>query len=221
MKKTEKDQAIKLREKGESIKQIAKALFVSKGSVSSWVRNVKLSNRQQLRLKEREHSRDVVEKRRASRLKNELLKRRVVIDGAKKDIKLISINDLKLIGSALYWAEGRKRGQRVISFSNSDPEIIKIMIRFFREVCGVDKKKFRGHIHTHSHLNAKAAEMYWSHISGIPTSQFYKTYVKPSVSTKGKMDRLPYGTFDITICDSLLYLRVMGWIEKISNLILK
>jgi hypothetical protein len=120
----------------------------------------------------------------------------------------------------LYWAEGRKRGKRIVSFSNSDPEIIKIMMKFFREICSVDEEKFRGHIHIHSHLNVKDSERYWSNISQIPLSQFYKTYSKPSKSSQGKMDGLPYGTFDIHVCDSVLFLTVKGWIEKISHLIL-
>lgn len=220
MKKSEKEKAVRLRQKGESIKSISKILSVSKASVSNWVRHIQLSPSQQLKLKRNEHSLETIEKRRTSRLRSELEKRNVIINEAKRDIVSISNQDLKLVGAMLYWAEGRKRGRRIVSFSNSDPEIIKIMMRFFREVCCVDEKKFRGHIHTHSHLNIKDSERYWSKVSGIPLNQFYKTYSKPSKSSKGKMDSLLHGTFDIHVCDSVLFLTIKGWIEKISNLIL-
>ncbi len=220
MKIAEKIKAIKLREEGKSIKQIAKEIGVSKASVSVWVRKVVLNTEQKNVLKSNEHSKVVVEKRRMSRLKNEENKRALVMKNSGEDIISLSKTDLKNIGISLYWAEGRKRGGRFISFSNSDPKMIKIMMRFFREICSVDEKRFRGHIHTYSHLNAKTAEKYWSEVSGIPLQQFYKTYCKPSVSSKGKMDSLPHGTFSIDVCDTVLFLRIMGWIEKVSSLLL-
>lgn len=49
----EKSRAIHLRKKGLSVKQIAKSLGVSKGSVSSWVKNVLVSNAKQKKIRER------------------------------------------------------------------------------------------------------------------------------------------------------------------------
>ncbi len=220
MKTVEKQKAISLREGGESIKEIAKKLGVSKGSVSVWVRNITLSSKQLKKLKDKEHSVTVINKRRESRLRNEFGKRSIIINNAKGDIDSISKKELQLVGAILYWAEGRKRGKRIVTFSNSDPEIIQIMMRFFREICHVNSKKFRAQIHTYSHLNSAKSEEYWSKISGIPRAQFYKTYSKPSKAGKNKMDSLPYGTVDINVCDSVLFLTVKGWIEKISHLIL-
>ncbi len=220
MKANEKQKAIGMRQEGRSIKEIANLVGVSKGSVSLWVRDVKLSNQKILKLKEREHGGEVVEKRRLSRLRNELNKRNAILNDAKKDIKSISKDDLRLIGSMLYWAEGRKRGRRILSFSNSDPLTIKVMMKFFKDIFNVEDGKFRGHIHTHSHLNAREAEIYWAEVSGIPLGQFYKTYSKPSKAGNNKMDSLPYGTFDICVNDSKLFLKVMGWIKKISELVI-
>ncbi len=220
MKLEEKKKAIILRETGKSIKDIAKILNISKASVSIWVRNVEIDSKQLHLLKSRPHTREAIEKRRSSRLKNESKKRERILNEAQKDIESISFQELKLIASALYWAEGRKRGKRIITFSNSDPILIKIMMRFFRDVCHVSEQRFRGHIHTHSHLNIVETEKYWSTITGIPLDQFYKTYSKLSISSQGKMDSLPYGTFDIYVCDSKLFLKIMGWIKKISTLLI-
>ena len=219
MKVEEKRRAIILRKNGESIKQIARVLGVSKGSVSLWVRNIQLSDDIKRNLFLRGWTNEAVEKRRLSRLSNERKKKQDLIDHAGKDINHVSTYELKIIGATLYWAEGRKRGKNnVVGFSNSDPTIIQIMMKFFKEVCNVPKEKFRGHIHIHSHLNIKEAEKYWSAISLIPLKQFYKTYSKPSISSKGKMDSLPYGTFDIYVCDVKIFLKIMGWIKKISKL---
>ena len=105
--------------------------------------------------------------------------------------------------------------------SNSDPLIIKIMMRFFREICEVQENKFRGHIHTFEHADINKTERYWSKISGIPKNQFFKTYTKPSSASLQKRNTLPFGTFDICICDTRLFLTIKGWIEKIKELTIR
>ena len=219
MKILEKKKAILLRKQGESIKDIAKALGVAKSSISVWVRDVELTKKQRTGLSRAGFSKDVVEKRRLTRLSNEQIKRESIMLLAGKDITKISKHELRLIGLALYWGEGGKTNQGIARVSNSDPAIIKIMMRFFSEICLVEDSKFRGHIHTYSHLNAKVAEKYWSSISGIPRKQFYKTYIKQSVSSLGKKDKLPYGTFDIYVCNTKLFLEIMGQIEKIKQVL--
>lgn len=220
MKVEEKEKARLLRKQGKSINEIVKTTGFSKASVSVWVRDIVLTDKQKNTLSEKGRSVLSIEKRRASRLLNESKKRQFVMENAGKDIHLISKNDLKLIGIALYFGEGRKAG-KVVSLANSDPSIIKIMMRFFREVCLVPEKKFRGHIHTFAHADIKKTEIYWSKITGIPRKQFFKTYQKPSSASLQKRQTLPFGTFDICICDTKLFLTILGWIEKIKELIVK
>lgn len=219
MKYIEKQKALKLRKKGESIKDIAKILGVAKSSVSVWVRDIKLTKKQLSTLSSKGILKNVIEKRRARRLSNEQIKREEIMSLAGLDIAKISKHELRLIGLCLYWGEGSKTNHGVASVSNSDPMVIKVMMKFFREICLVEESKFRGYIHTYSHLNAKVSEKYWSQVSGIPQCNFYKTYIKRSVSSKGKKDKLPYGTFDIYVCDTKLFLQIMGQIEKIKSLL--
>ncbi len=217
MRKFEKQKAINLRKSGQSIKEIAKKLDVAKSSVSVWVRDVNLTKKQKNILSLRGSSGVISEKRRTTRLSNELLKRNTIISTASKDINKFSNYELKIIGTMLYWAEGRKRGTRVVSFSNSDENMIKIIMRFFREICLVPENKFRAHIHIHSHLAVSSAIKYWAEITKIPKKHFYKTYCIPSISSKGKMDSLKNGTLDIYVCDVVLFLKIMGWINGTIN----
>lgn len=219
MKLLEKQKVIALRKKGMSIKEIARSVDVSKASVSMWVRNITLSKKQMSVLKWKGFSSEAIEKRRQKRLLNEQGKRDTIATLAQKDIKNISTHDLHLIGLCLYWGEGGKTNKGSARISNSDPAVIKVMMRFFREIFKVEEKKFRGHIHIHSHLNIESAERYWSHVSGIPRSQFFKTYSKPSIASKNKKDSLPYGTFDIYVCNTKLFLQIIAQIEKIKKLI--
>jgi transposase-like protein len=220
MKKEQQLEAVLLRKKGVSVKEIAKRLQVAKSSVSLWVRDVTLTTAQLKALKDTMTSFEVVERRRVSRLHNEDIKRKAIMFQAGKEIKKISLRDLQIIGLCLYLGEGSKAQRGAAKIANSDPAVIKIMMRYFREVCLVPEKKFRGHIHTYSHLNVEEAEVYWSRVSGIPRNQFYKTYSKPSIASQGKKDSTPYGTLDLTICSTELYLQIMGQIEKIKTILL-
>ncbi|MDQ1299885.1 MAG: hypothetical protein QG636_553 [Patescibacteria group bacterium] len=198
--------------------EIASALNVSKASVSLWVRDVPLSKTQRGKLNARGFSVDAIEKRRINRIENTRQRHRKIIDSAKERIPVLTQNQLFLVGVALYWGEGGKTAKGMARIANADPAVIKFMMRFFREICEVPEERFRGHVHTFSHLNAKRAEEYWSEVSGITVRQFYKTYSKPSIASKGKKDSLPFGTFQIYVCDTELFLRISGWIERLSEL---
>lgn len=218
MKRQERDAARELRKTGMSLNDIVRTLGVSKASVSVWVRDIQLSENQRSKLTIRGFSVDAIEKRRTNRIANTLARHRIVIDRAKEDIDTLSEHELLLVGAALYWGEGNKSNKGAAGVANSDPYVIRLMMRFFLEICHVPAERFRGHIHTFSHLNAADAETYWSDISGIPITQFYKTYSKPSIASKGKKDSLPYGTFQIYVCDTTVFLTIKGWIERLSEL---
>ncbi len=218
MKKEEREHARLLRGKGMSLNEIVHEIGVSKASVSLWVRNIKLSDQQKRKLSTHGRSVESIEKRRINRINGTLKRHRIIIDSAKEKILTLSKQELLLVGAALYWGEGGKTNKGMARISNSDPDVIRFMMRFFREIFNVPPKKFRGHVHTFSHLNAEKAERYWSRVSEIPRGQFYKTYSKPSIASKGKRDSLPYGTFQIYVCDTTIFLTIKGWIERLSEL---
>lgn len=217
MKTKLREKSIEMRKQGYSVAEVSKLLAVAKGSVSSWVKDVILTPEQKLHLKRKTHSPEVIEKRRMSRLKNESGKKAKLIDLASKEIRKIDHNMLKMIGLGLYWGEGAKTMKGMARVSNSDPTIIKLAMRFFREVCEVPNDRFRGHIHIHSKEAVVDAERYWSQITGIPISQFYKTYTIKSKSSKNLRQTLQYGTLDIGVCDTKLLLKILGWIEGVKK----
>jgi predicted transcriptional regulator len=220
MKLIEKEKARVLRKKGYSINQIVKIAGLTKSSVSLWVRDIVLTSSQKKKISENGRSIESVERRRVNRLLNEDARRQIIIDEAKKDFSCISLEQLKLIGIMLYLGEGGKTKRGCARISNSDPVVIKIMMRFFREVCGVPEDRFRGNIHTFTHADVIKTEKYWSKVTGIPIKQFHKTYIKLSSASLQKRYTLPYGTFSIYISDTKLFLTIMGWIEKVKELVI-
>ena len=209
--------ARKLRTVGHSIGEIATKLGVARSSVSVWVRDVKLGENQLKEISQKSIAIAVIERRRATRLARENYRRQLVVDRAKQDIVNISGKSLFFVGIALYWAEGSKTRRGIVEFCNSDPRLIKIMMRFFEDVCGIHKEKFRGHIHLHPHLDSTKAKKYWGKISTIPLRQFFKTSQQYNKSSKNKRDSLPFGTFSIYICSTELFLKLKGWREGLYN----
>ena len=206
-----------LRSKGLSINQISNKLGVSKSSVSTWVRDIKLTNEQLCGLSMRGVSKEVIERRRMTRLQNEQIKRDKALTKAKNEIQKITMRDLRFVGIALYWGEGKKSQRGAIQFTNSDPRTIILMMKFFKRICHVPDQKFRGHIIIHPHLDKLLAEEYWEKISQIPRAQFFKTTMQQSKSSQKKKNTLPYGTFSIEISNIKLFLSIMGWIEGIYS----
>ena len=214
MKRKEMDQARLLRKQGYSIKEITTMVGVTKSSVSLWVRAIALTTKQKKRLSEKGHSLGVTEKRRSTRLANEHAKRQIFFQQAAKEIQNISQRDLFFVGQGLYWCEGAKHSRGTASFYNSDPRLIQVMMRFYREICKIPDKKFKAQVILHPHLNALRAEKYWSKVSRIPRSQFQKTSQQHNKASKGKKDSIPMGTFTIGVYDTRLFLRIMGWMES-------
>lgn len=211
----EKKLSRELRKKGFSLNEIKQKTGFAKSSISIWVRDIKLNYRQKKKLSLKGLRKEVIEKRRTTRLTNENNRRQAIIDKSTEEIKNISEKELWLIGIALYWGEGSKTLRSGLQFSNSDPKTIKVIMEFFKRTCGVPIEKFRGHIHLHPHLNDEIAKKYWSKISGIPIDNFYKTTKQQSKASKGKKDTLPFGTLNIHICNTELFLKIKGWIEGI------
>jgi len=221
MKAKEIQLAKKLRKQGWSMNDIQRELNVSKSSVSRWVRDICLSKQQKKKLNRKGFSKEAIEKRRETRLKNERIKRQIIIDKAKSDIQILSKKDLKIIGISLYWGEGSKTQRGMVRISNSDPKIITLSMVFFRKICEVPEDKFRGRLYIHSHFKIKKAEKFWSDLTKIPLSQFHKTHIKRSIASKNKRHTIPLGTFEIYIGNTHLFLKIKGWTEKIFELGIK
>lgn len=221
MKVVERNTARALRKKGMSMNEIIEKTGYSKSSVSDWTGDIVLTKQQRGRLSQKGRSLESIERRRKSRLFNELKKRQVITNKAKEDFSDLSQRDLKIIGSMIYWGEGGKTNHNIARISNSDPIIIKVIMKYFREVCGVPNSKFRASVHTFTHANLEKTIRYWVKVSGIPKEHFYKPYIKQSSASQEKRKTLPFGTMDVYVCDTKVFLAIMGWIEKISEILIK
>lgn len=115
----------------------------------------------------------------------------------------------------LYWAEGDKRTGRV-QFSNSDPDMIRLMMKWLREFCSVPEAKFRIGLFVHSLHVREDYLPFWSKITALPISQFNQPYIKPTIFSNRK-NKLYEGTCVIKIHNKDLLSKILGWIEGIKD----
>lgn len=219
MKDKERKISRRLRNLGWSLRAITKHVKCSKSSISRWVEDIPLTEEQIAKLKSNQDRGRAAAANHPNGPKTIWAKiRSDIVNSATKEIPSgCPIHVLRFVGSALYWGEGSKSERNMVSFSNTDPHMVGLMMRFFKDVCNVSDSKFRGVVHIHPHLDKAKAQKYWSEVSEIPISQFHKTQTAISRASKGKKDNLPFGTFKIVICDVRLQSRLKGWIEGMKK----
>ncbi len=215
MRKREKEAARQLRKEGKSIKEIERLIGVGRSSISVWVRDIQLSEKQKERLASRNLSIDVLERRRQTRFANGYKERYPFLLQGIADIDALNEIDVLMLGLGLYWGEGSKTNRGIIELSNSDPRIIQMFVLFLTKVCKFERGQLRAHVSVHSHISFNTAEEYWSKISGISTTQFYRTSVQKSRAGKGERDALPYGTFSVSVNNTKMRIRLEGWIQGV------
>lgn len=189
-KKSEKIESIFLREKGCSLKEIADKLNVSKGSVSYWVRDVKLNKKARNRIDSLKS--EAVKKAMSVNHKKKVLREEERNIWAKKALSIknkFSVFENRLICSILYWGEGAKFSHGV-EFTNSDPLMVKIFLDTLCSGFGIDRKKIRANLHLHGYHNEKKQMKMWCDLLHLSRNQFNKSYSKPN-SEKIKREGYP------------------------------
>lgn len=214
-----REQAIKLRESGFSYNMISEKLGPSKSTLSNWLKEipfypnkevlkrVKIGQLKSALFKQEKRREDIKEKR----------------EIAKKEIGNINKRDLFILGVGIYLGEGTKLNES-IRIINSDPEIIRLSVWWFKEICKLQNENINPCIHIYPDINQKQAELYWSKIIGVPVSNFGKTQIDKRTGKSGKKNRkLPYGTVHLYIKSNgnksfgrSLHRKIMGWIEAIN-----
>lgn len=216
MKINEKLKAIKLRKRGNSYKEILQQLKVSKSTLSLWLRDVKLSEEQTYRLYVTLRQKNAYNLAKKKQMKRQELTKQIINSGI-EEFEQMTNQPIFLAGLMLYWAEGDKiETTEAVKFSNSDPLMIKLMIRWFENICKVPREKIRIALHIHELHNKNSVEKYWSKLTQIPLQQFHKTQIKPS-SLKHRRNQLYYGTCSIRVDNRNLFRRIKGWKMGFQN----
>lgn len=215
--------ALDLRRKGTSIKSIAEILQVSKGTASVWCRDIELTKEQGQTLKE-----NAIKAGHEGRMigaeMNKQKKRDSIAffhQSGKKEIGVLVNRDLLMAGLGLYWGEGSKTDRGNLSFTNSDPDAILFMYKWFSQIMGVKKQDFIPRIfinEIHRPRIEKVLE-FWLELLGLPREQLRNTvFIKTKQKKIYENHDSYYGVVSLRIRKSThLRYRIMGLIEAMKK----
>lgn len=114
----------------------------------------------------------------------------------------------------LYWGEGSKwQGEKIVDFANSDTDMIKVFLRFLREVCVVNEEKLRVYLYCYANQNQESLISYWSEVTKISKKQFSKPYVRKDYDSN-KKGKMKYGLVHIRYADKKLLNLIRTWIKE-------
>lgn len=217
-----KNKAINLRRQGLSYSEILKQVPVSKSTLSLWLRSVGLSKRQKQRLTKKK----LEAMRRGSARKREI--RIELIDTinkeTKKDVYGLTNRDLWLTGIMLYWAKGSKEKEHNIAqatqFGNSDPKMIKVFMKWLKEIIKVPENELDFEIYIHKTGDPEKALNYWSKVVSCNKSKF-KVYFKRhrlGTTNRKNVKENYYGLMRIRVKkSSTLNRKISAWIKHICD----
>ncbi len=202
----EQEAARALRAEGHTLADIAQKLGVSKSSVSLWVRGVPF--RPSPRRYEPQRRRQPLRERRLREI--EQLNRQ-----GKTRIGKLSDEAFFIAGLALYAGEGAK-GDGLVKFSNSDPEMVRFFCAWFRRFFAVDESRLRCSVYLHQGVDLGSTEAFWSELTLIPKAQFGKAYravPDPSI----RRNKHEHGCFYVNYSCARTHREIMGLVRALLS----
>jgi transposase-like protein len=206
------------RTEGASIKDIARRVGVSVGSVSVWVRDIELTPEQHAALQ----LRNVAYNRQMSGTWKQAASRRAQRRSYQENGRVLARagDPLFVAGCMLYWAEGSKH-RNSLRFSNSDPEMVRFFVTFLRECFDVDEAAIRLTCNLFAdHLERQhEIEQFWLDLAGLPRSCLCKSTVNvySKYSQKKRQNKLPFGTCRIVVSRTRVVQGIFGGIQEIGG----
>jgi transposase-like protein len=217
MKTRERDVARHLRRtEGASVKAIAKRIGAAQSSVSRWVRDIELTDEQREDLRIAAYNGLI-----KGRTMNSTLRREARAVAQEEGRMLAQGGDARFAaGCMLFWAEGA-RDRNKVCFVNSDPEMVRVFVRFLRTYWHLQDSDFRITCNLFAdHLDRqREIERFWLEVAALPenclcrsTVNTYSKYTK-----KKRRNRLPYGTCRVVVCKTRIVQSIYGGIQEIGG----
>lgn len=207
-KPAEAGESRRLRKRGFSIKEIARTLGVSKSSVSSWVKEIVLTDEQREKLDarmsfaaaNRKRMFDAAEKRAAQQERGRAQART-------DDPRFIA-------GCMLYWAEGSKKRNDVV-FVNSDPEMMAFFVEFLRDYYGVKNAEISLSVTAHvtSELSLEQTESFWLDCLALDSACLRKSTIRQGYSD----GKLKYGIARLVVHRTDIVQEIYGAIQEFGG----
>jgi hypothetical protein len=127
---------------------------------------------------------------------------------------------LHVAGCMLYWAEGAKHRNQ-IRFTNSDPEMARLFVRFLRTYFNLTAENIRMTCNLFAdHLDHQhQIERFWLDTLQLPPSSLCKSTVNvySKYSKKKRLNKLPYGTCRVVVSRTRVVQSIFGSIQEYAG----
>ncbi len=214
----EREKARTLRKQGKSVKEIAQEIGVAKSSVSTWVRDIELTKEQVEALgNRRPQFGDIHKGSKAVKAKYKELRLQYQKEGRQKARERDLLHSQ---GCMLYWGEGSKARDEV-QLANSDPDLLRLFLKFLRESLQVPEEKIVMVIHCYldNGLSSEEITEYWLKTLDLKPINIRKAIInlQPS-SSQQKGRKLPYGTCHIRVYSTQHIQHIYGAIQEYAGI---
>ena len=212
MKKAEKEQALNLRKRGFTLREIAKYTNVSVSTISLWLKgeawSQKITDDNQKRASKENSKRiSLLNKARGNQYKKLYAEAE---RSAVTEYKHYRTNPLFIAGLMLYVVNGDNSDTSVIRITSTHMEIHKVFIKFITEFLGVPREKLRFWLLLYPDLDEERCFRAWSKKIAIPMTKFHKSQVIQGIS---KNPTLHYGVGNTIIGSTVIKRKLTKWVE--------
>ncbi len=214
--KLDRQKAIELRLRGGTYSAIKSLLGISKSTLSYWLRDIELKPSQREKI-----NKDAMAKRVETYIQTTRARRKRIIQEyyeiEKKNLGIVTKRDFLVAGLFLYLGEGEKGNWFTSAVSNSNPTTIKFVVFWFTKILDVDRKKIKIRLHLYQDMDIQKEITFWKKITGLPTSQFGKPYIKKTNFSKINYSTFGHGTCNVIVGDVKLKHKIMTAIQVILD----
>lgn len=227
-----KNTAIALRKEGMSYSEIKEKIPVSKATLSKWFKEIKLSPAQRSHLKQKRT--EAAKRGSVKKIEQTLKAIEEVEKNSSRDIGKISKRELWLMGVVLYWKNKNQNDvKKGVSFSSSDPSIIKLFLRWLSDSGGLKREEILFDIFitksSHSEEDNKDLNQelknkiidHWSQVTGFSKDYFSHIYFYSKRRKKGSRTiskKTETGILRVRVrASSMLARQISGWIRGLEN----
>lgn len=208
--------AIQLRLSGKSYSEIKRRLAISKSTLSLWLRDYPLTRTQVASLVGRFKVRQIENFRITMQNKKETKLLRIYNE-AKQNLLPLTNKELLIAGLFLYLGEGSKQNPAHVLLSNTDPNIVKFTLYWYTKVLKIPKDKIKVNLQLYYDMDTNKEINYWSDLLGIPLSNFWKPYIKKSITKDIDHSGFKHGTCGLYFGSVPLHDKIMMSIKCILD----